>query len=263
MTPGDLVAVIAADPGGSGLVLDFDGTLAPIVDDPTASGMSQVARRALGTLPPLLAVVAIVSGRPAGFLGERAAVDNVRLLGMYGTEEWRDGEAVARPETTEWIPALNAARERLAKALQGHPGVVLEDKGLAVALHWRTADDLAAAEQFVVALADQVARDTGLAQEPGKFVVELRPPLGWDKGSAVDALHKELGLRRVVYIGDDLGDLPGLRAARRASGVAVVVDHGVETPAVLRDEADVVLDGVGAVEDFLVDLAFALASDDV
>ena len=263
MTPRDLVGMLAADPGGSGLVLDFDGTLAPIVDDPTASGMAEATRDALTSIAQRLAVVAIVSGRPAGFLGERAAVANVRLLGLYGTEEWRDGGAVARPETTEWVPALDAARDSLALALVGHAGVVLEDKGLAVALHWRNAEDRDAAERFVVALTDEVARETGLAREPGKFVVELRPPLGWDKGTAVEALHTELGLRRVVYVGDDLGDLPALRAARQGQGAAVVVDHGSETPEVLRDEADLVLEGVAAVEALLVDLASTLSAGGV
>lgn len=260
MTAEELIAAVAAEPTSSGLILDFDGTLAPIVDDPSASAMSGAARELLASLATRLALVAIVSGRPAAFLGERADVQAVRLLGLYGTEEWRDGVAVARAEASEWVPALDEARDRLALGLVGHHGVVLEDKGLAVALHWRNADDRDAANDFVVGLVEEVARDTGLAQEPGKFVAELRPPLGWDKGTAVQALVVEFSLRLPIYVGDDLGDLPALRAARAAGGVAVVVDHGTETPTPLRGEADLVLDGVTAVDELLRDLVVATAA---
>ncbi len=260
MTPVELAEAIARDPNGTGLILDFDGTLAPIVDNPATSAMSTDMRAALTSLAQRLAVVAIVSGRPASFLGERAAVPNVRLLGLYGTEEWRDGVSVARPEASEWVPALDEARDRLALALVGHHGVVLEDKGLAVALHWRNAEDTDGAGAFVICLVAEVARDTGLAQEPGKLVAELRPPLAWDKGTAAGALVADLGLHFPVYMGDDLGDLPALRAVRSAGGAAVVVDHGSETPPELREAADVVLDGVEAVEGFMEDLAASLPS---
>lgn len=255
MTIDELTAVMTSDPGGTGLILDFDGVLAPIVDDPTASAMPEEAGRALQTLARSLAVVAIVSGRPAAFLAERAGVPDVRLLGLYGTEEWSDGRIVARPEAEEWVPALDEARDRFALALAGHPGVVLEDKGLAVALHWRNAEDRKAAGAFVGALVAEVAQDTGLAPEPGKLVAELRPPLAWDKGAAVDVLIEEFALRHPVYFGDDLGDLPALRAVRAAGGVAVLVEHGDETPGELREAAGVVFEGVSAVADYLAALA--------
>lgn len=258
MTPDDLLTAFAGDPARSGLILDFDGTLAAIVDDPATSAMGEGTADTLASLARRLGAVAIVSGRPAAFLGDRARVPGVRLLGLYGTEEWRDGAPVARPGAAEWVPALDEARDRLALGLAGHRGVVLEDKGLAVALHWRNAEDREAAAAFVAGLVDEVAADTGLAQEPGKFVAELRPPLHCDKGSAVDSLVAELGLTFVAYVGDDLGDLPALRAASAAGGVAVVVDHGRETPAPVRDTADVVLHGVGAVGEWLQALDAAL-----
>lgn len=258
MTPQELTARLAADAATAGLVLDFDGTLAPIVADPATSALPDGVGDVIARVARALAVVAIVSGRPASFLGDRAAIPGAKLLGLYGTEEWRDGRPVARPEALSWQPALDEARDRLALALAGHPGVVLEDKGLAVALHWRTADDRDAAGRFVAALVDEVAADTGLAQEPGKFVAELRPPLDWDKGSAVRTLVEEHGLTTVVYAGDDRGDLPAFAAARAAGGHVVVVEHGDETPPEVREAADVLLDGADGVARWLADVAAAL-----
>lgn len=258
MTPSDVAADLAADPAAAGLVLDFDGTLAPIVDDPATSALPDGLGATIEAVARRLAVVAIVSGRPASFLAERAPLAGVRLLGLYGTEEWVGGRPVPRDEAMRWQPALDEARDRLALALAGHPGVLLEDKGLAVALHWRNAEDRSAAERFVTEVVADVAGDTGLAQEPGKFVAELRPPLDWDKGTTVDALVTEHGLSTVVYVGDDRGDVPAFAAARAAGGRALVVEHGTETPAEVRDAADAVLDGADGVADWLASLAAAL-----
>ena len=257
MTPLDAALRLAsADRGG--LILDFDGTLAEIVDDPTTSVLLDGAAGVLATLAERLAVVAIVSGRPAAFLAERAGIPGVRLLGLYGTEEWREGAAVPRPEMLAWQAAVDDASDRFALAIAGHPGVVLEDKGLAVSLHWRNAPDRDAAGAFVDQIAAQVAAETGLAQEPGKFVAELRPPVQWDKGTTVTALAQESALDTVVYLGDDRGDLPALGAARAAGGVALVVDHGAETASDVRAAGDVILDGPAAVGAWLAQLAAAL-----
>lgn len=257
MTPQDVIARLASAVRG-GLVLDFDGTLTHIVDDPTTSALPDDVRDVLARIARRLAVVAVVSGRPASFLADRAGVPGVKLLGLYGTEEWRDGAAEPRPEMLAWQAAVDDASDRFALAIAGHPGIVLEDKGLAVALHWRNAPDRNSAGAFVDQVAADVAAATGLAQEPGKFVAELRPPVPWDKGSAVAALVEGHDLDAVVYIGDDRGDLPALAAARNAGGVAMVVDHGAETVAEVRAAGDVILDGPAAVAAWLTELATAL-----
>ena len=258
MTPQQLRDRITADAVGTALVLDFDGTLAPIVDDPAAARMSGGLGEVLATLVDALAAVAIVSGRPAVFLGEHAAVPGVRLLGVYGTEEWRDGTAVANEEAQRWQPLLDTARDRIAAGLEGHPGLLLEDKGLAVALHWRNAPDREAAGAYVDRLLADIAVETGLAQEPGKLVLELRPPVALDKGSAVRTILEHPTVRTVVYAGDDKGDLAAFAAAQRAGGMAIAVDHGDETPQEVRDAADVVIDGTDAMATWLHDLAAAL-----
>lgn len=248
------------EPSRAGLVVDFDGTLAPIVDDPARAAMIPGAADALERLASgPLAAVAIISGRPASFLLERGAVPHVRLLGLYGLQQAVAGDVVVRPDAAGWQDAVDRARDVVAASLPSLPrGVALEDKGLSVAVHWRNTRDRHAAGVAVAAVVADVAAQTGLRREPGKLVEELRPPVRYDKGDAVRALVEECGLEDVAYVGDDLGDVPGFAAARSLDGLAVVVDHGVETPDAVRDMADVLLDGVDGTRAWLEALAARL-----
>ncbi|HUH06317.1 MAG TPA: trehalose-phosphatase [Egibacteraceae bacterium] len=256
----DLVEWLAAQPTSAGLFLDFDGTLTPIINDPTASAMPADVAEALAALAPRLGALAIVSGRPARFLAERAAIPGARLLGLYGLEEWIDGSARPRPEAAHWQSAVDEAKSLLRTAAGEIPGVRLEDKGLAVALHWRGAADEVQAGRAAAQAVRAVAERTGLAREPGKLVEELRPPVDWDKGASVLALSSELDLERVCYVGDDLGDLAAFAAVRRLGGRAVAVEHSEETPADLLAAADAVLDGPEGVAALLSALRDRLAA---
>lgn len=254
MTPDAAAARVRSAPRATALCCDLDGTLAPISGDPDAVALPRRASAALATLAQALGTVAIVSGRPAAFLAARAAVPGVRLLGLYGLEEVAsDGEVIPHPEAAAWEPAVARARSDLASALQGEEGVWLEDKGRSVAVHWRHAPDRGAAEARVVAEVERLAAATGLADAPGKLVAELRPPVAVDKGSAVATVAN--GHNLVVYAGDDLGDLPAFAEVRRRGGIAIGVDHGPETPPVLRDSCDVLVKGVDSLGRWLEDLA--------
>jgi trehalose 6-phosphate phosphatase len=254
MTSDELLERLAADPGGSGLFCDFDGTLTPVTQDPTRSRLPGALADVLTDLAGRLKVLAVVSGRPVSFLGEHLRVPGVRLLGLYGLQEWVDGAVRVRPEADRWQPVIDALRPRLARAVERLDGVRLEDKGLSLALHWRGAPDPEAASRAVRELAAAVAADTGLAMEPGKLVEELRPPVDWDKGAGVRALAAQADLRALAFVGDDLGDLAAFRAVQQLGGVAVAVHAGEETDSRLLDAADLVLEGTDAVAEWLTAL---------
>jgi trehalose 6-phosphate phosphatase len=251
---------LTADSGRAALFLDFDGTLAPIVDDPAASRMPDEVGATVAALAERLGVVALVSGRPAAFLAERADIAGPRRLGLYGLEEWRDGRAVARPEAARWQDQVDEAKAQLRRVLADVEGVTIEDKGLSVAVHWRNAPDRDAAGQAVAAAMRRTAEVTGLGREPGKLVDELRPPVAWDKGSAVRAVVDEVDATAVAYVGDDLGDLAAFRVAKELGGWGVAVEHGEETPDELVRAADLVVAGTAGVAELLAGLRERLES---
>lgn len=243
--------LLARNAPRAGVLLDFDGTLAPIVADPPESAMTPEGAVALDALAGRLRLTAVISGRPAAFLASRVTTPGVRLLGLYGLEEWDGGRARARAEAAPWEPVAAQAFRNLAAELAVQDGIYVEEKGLSVAVHWRNAPDREAAAAVVATATAAEAARTGLAREPGKLVEELRPPVDWDKGATVAALSESAGLAAVVYVGDDLGDVPAFRAAQARGGLALAVDHGAETPAEVLAAADGVLTGVGAVAEWL------------
>jgi trehalose 6-phosphate phosphatase len=251
---------LAADPGRAGLVLDFDGVLAPIVADPTTSAMPDRVARSLARLAGGLGLVAVVSGRPVGFLAERVKAPGVPLLGSYGMEQSFDGVQQLAPEAEEWVGPVREAAQRLRRVFAGSPGIRVEEKSVSVAVHWRQAPDHAAAADLVRQATERVSKELGLRLEPGKLVEELRPPIDVDKGSAISALLAAHGdLTAFAYAGDDLGDIPALQKAREAGGYALVIDHGAETDRRLLELADETFAGTEAFADWLGKLEHATA----
>jgi trehalose 6-phosphate phosphatase len=254
------IEALAGNPATSGLVLDFDGVLAPIVDDPTTSAMPEQVGAALRRLAGSLGLLAVISGRPVQFLEDRVRVPGVPLLGSYGMEQSWDSERQIDPDAKNWLNQVRTASQLLNGRLAGDQGIRVEEKSVSVAVHWRQAPDHAAAARRVHEVTAQVAAETGLRLEPGKLVEELRPPVAMDKGSAIARLMSAReNLTLFAYAGDDLGDVPALKAAKESGGYALVVDHGHETDPRLLELADETFPGTEAFAAWLGQLADMIA----
>jgi trehalose 6-phosphate phosphatase len=239
--PGPL-APLAADPARSALFLDYDGTLAPIVADPEGARPLPGVPAVLDRLADRFGLVAVVSGRPVAYLVEHLAPGpGVHLAGLYGLERRLPGQAVTvDPEAEPFRAAV--ARVVARSRAWAPPGVEVEDKGLGVTVHWRGRPDLAAEAE---AFARDQARAEGLVGQPGRFALELRPPVERDKGTVVAELAP--GHRAAAAFGDDLGDLPAFAALGRLAGpdlaVARVAVVDAESPAEVAAAADLVVEG--------------------
>ena len=253
--------VLLADPTDAVVAVDFDGTLAPIVERPDDARPATGAVEALSELRGLVAACAVVTGRAAEEavrLGGLDAVPGLVVFGHYGLQRWADG----RLDSPAPVPAVAQARVLLDALVAAAPdGVHLEDKEHSLVVHTRPSADPAAALAAITPQVEAVAARLGLESVPGRFVVEVRPP-GTDKGLAVRRLVEEAGAHVAVYIGDDLGDLAAFDAidAMRVEGAGglTVASVGADAPAQLAQRADLTLDGPDAVVAFLRDLAAAL-----
>ena len=237
----DLFAAWRAQPDRAGVLLDFDGTLAEIVDRPEAASPLPGAVDVLAALSRRFHRVAVVSGRPVSFLAERLPVPGLVLSGLYGLESWRDGEVIAHPEATAWRPVVAALTDRAQVELPS--GVGVERKGLSLGLHVRVRPEY---EDTVRAWAAAAAGESGLALHEARRSFELRPPLDVDKGTATTALAE--GLAAACFVGDDRGDLPAFASLERLAQTVGLIARRVvaasdETPAALLAQADLVVDG--------------------
>ncbi len=257
------LAALLAAPRRALIGLDFDGTLAPIVPDPAQARVLPAALAALRALTPLVGTVAVISGRPAPRAVEYGSLDQVPgvvVLGHYGRQRWQDGELTSPPSP----PGLAVARERLPGVLAraGAPdGTWIEDKTDALAVHTRRTADPDRALAVISGPLLRLAERTGLRAEPGRMVLELRPP-GSDKGQALMDLAAQRTPAAVMFCGDDLGDRPAFAAVRelRSAGTpGLAVCSGSAEVAGLADEADLVVAGPDGVAALLAGLAAAIS----
>jgi trehalose 6-phosphate phosphatase len=257
------IAAIRREPARALIATDFDGTLAPIVADPREARAHPGAVAALRELAGVVGTLAVITGRPAAEaveLGGFEAVPGLIVLGHYGLERWEDG-ALTGPGD---LPGVEAARERVPGVLAGAgapEGLWVEDKGSALAVHTRRAADPVGALAAVKGALAGLAADVGLVVEPGRLVIELRPP-GMDKGAALTALVAERKAGPVLFAGDDLGDLAAFAAVRALRGEGhpgVTVCSASGEVSELAAEADLVVDGPGGVAALLSWLARSLA----
>ena len=183
-------------------------------------------------------LVACLSGRPGADAARVVGVDGVRYVGEHGLE--------LEPGAEEWA-------EQLARFAASVDWPAEAGKRLTLSFHYRSADDVVAAEDALRAVADR-AVENGLRPRWGRRVLEIRPPIEADKGTAIVRLLDEVALRRALYAGDDTTDLDafrGLDGLDVAVRVAVVSD---EAPVELADSADLVVDGPKALAEVLAQL---------
>ena len=224
MAPESLLAELAAEPAKAAILLDVDGTLAPIVARPELAGVPDETRAELWRLVGRYPLVACISGRTSEDARQVVGVDGVRYVGVHGLE--------LAPEADRWREPLH----EFAASVDWP----IEDKGLAIVFHYRQEEDEADAEAILRGVQAR-AQALGLDARFGRKVLEVRPPVHADKGTAVRTLLEEAQLRRALYAGDDTTDLDafrGLEGLELAVRVAVASDEG---PPELRAAADLVV----------------------
>ena len=221
-----------SEPEHAAVLLDVDGTLAPIVDRPEDATVPDETREVVRDLAERYALVACVSGRPAADARSMVGLDGVEYVGVHGLE--------SHPRVREYASQL----ERLVEAADW-PWHVERKAGVTVAFHYREVEDEEAAD--AVERVVRAGEELGLVVQQGRKVVEVKPPIDADKGTAVRSLLEERGLDRALYAGDDTTDLDafrGLDEARLDTAVKVAVASPEMNPRLLT-EADLVVDGPG------------------
>jgi trehalose 6-phosphate phosphatase len=241
-------------PGTVAIFTDIDGTLAPIVPTPDMSEVPAELKELLARLSERCLLVAGVSGRKTEDALDLVGLADVVYFGNHGFEILRDGKVEVTPEALpylEQVQELEArAREELAPL-----GAFVEEKGITASIHYRNAPPEVG--ERAVEFVKREGERLGLRITVGRGVVEARPPIRADKGTAVRTLVEEYAPERAMFIGDDTTDLDAFRelvALREEGTLREILRVGVaseEGPPEITSEADIVVDGVEGVSEVL------------
>ena len=214
------------------IFLDFDGTLAPVVNDPTLASIPPETLRTLTSLAGLEKVsLAIISGRALADLKARVGLPNLIYAGNHGLEISGPGMYYLQPTAAKRVQALSELSADLQRSLQHIPGVQVENKGLSASVHYRRApaDKLREIYQVINSV---VSGSRGLFQmSPGLQVYEIRPRVTWHKGKAVSWIRETWAKRDALamYVGDDVTDEDAFLAL--PEGITISVGSARQTSA--------------------------------
>lgn len=260
----ELLAPLITDPARAAVLLDVDGTLAPIVRQADNAHVPQQTRDPLKLIAREYALAACVSGRRAAVARRIVSLGTMAYVGNHGAELLRAGatEPVVVAEADRYRGQVQRFAQRVLRGeLAPRVRIRGEDKSAIYAFHWRGAPDENAARDAAVQIA-AAAEAEGLWVHWGRKVLEVRPPVPLTKGTGVTELLTGLDVvRNALYVGDDLTDLDAFAALRelqtagRLDHVACVGVRSDETPTELRDAADLLVDGTGGVRTLLQALA--------
>ncbi len=243
-----------------GLFVDIDGTLAPIQPRPDMAAVPRDVRDRLEAIAAHMTVV-VLTGRSA-IDGRRIVGSGAPLyVGNHGMQ-WLDGDKEwVAPEAAPYTSAIRDLASDIVARFSGHAGVIVEDKGPTLSVHYRLATDPNAARTAILDFLAAQGRTKGLGVSEGKRVVEVRPPIELSKGTSLARIVQQRSLAAAIAIGDDITDVDMLRAVSTLTGSGTlqtglsIAVRGEETPPALLEAADYCVDGTEGVARFLRQLA--------
>jgi trehalose 6-phosphate phosphatase len=238
------------EPRTVAVLTDIDGTLAPIVPTPDMSEVSEELKDLLSQLSERYLLVAGISGRKTEDALDLIGLEDVVYFGNHGFEILRDGEVEVIPEALPYLEKVQEL-EHLAREELVPQGAFVEEKGITASIHYRNAPPEVG--EKCVEFARREGERLGLRITVGRGVVEARPPIRADKGTAVRTLIEEYSPERAMFLGDDTTDLDAFRELvklREEGELQEILRIGVasdEGPPEIETEADIVVDGVEGV----------------
>jgi trehalose-phosphatase len=246
----DVVAALAADPRHGAVVCDIDGTLAPIVATPEQARVLPGALVQLERLAGIYALVACVTGRPAGQARAMVPIEAVAISGNHGLEVMQGDEVTVVAQAAKYAEPIHRALLAVENdGLLPEMGCRIEDKGITFSVHFRGSPRPDHALRYLEAQITPQLDRAGLSWSFGRMVLEVRPPVPIDKGSAIKRLRGRRRITELLYVGDDRTDLDAFREAT----IRIAV-RSPEAPRELLEAADACVDGPEAVGELLASL---------
>lgn len=235
----------------TGIFSDFDGTLSKIAPTPADAVIDPRVRESLGKLAEKFAIIGIISGRDSSNAKKIIRLESLIYIGNHGLEWVEGSKQHYAPEALKFLDIMSNLADGLSESLLVK-GLLIEKKKLGIAIHYRKVEDKNTAKALIEKAVKPLTEAYPLRVIEGKCVVEIKPDLPVNKGNALQSFALQRGIERAVYLGDDLTDVDAFKALRtlREQGSLETVSIGViseESPPIIADESDYVVEGVESV----------------
>lgn len=237
-----------------GLMTDLDGTISQIVDHPEMAIVKPEISTIITELVEALPVVAIISGRSVDDIRQRVGIPGVVYIGNHGLEHYVNGKVIIKKEVAQFRSAIKEAYEEIFAILS--PGMLLEDKNITLSLHYRMVENPDKVRIHLFPVIKKIGEKYDLLTSEGRMVIELRPPIQINKGTAINEVIRDFSLHATFFLGDDITDVAAMKEAIRIrkSGKCLSFGIGVISEGMskeVRETADYLVPGVEGVERLL------------
>ncbi|MGC9517788.1 MAG: trehalose-phosphatase [Methanomicrobiales archaeon] len=237
------------------IVTDIDGTISKIAPTPDSAFVDPLIRKFLFKLVGKFKLVAAVSGRCVEDARQMLAIDGILYVGNHGLEYLKDGERYIEPEVVEILPYLNEVAQKIQQEeLSEIPGIIFEEKGVCFSIHYRQCKDSEKTKKMILdCLKNLESKDMKVTQ--GRRLVEIRPPVAYNKGSILEKIIVDNNLKKVIYLGDDITDVDAfdkikeMVSLNKIKGASIAVESE-EVPEYVMDRADYLVNNVDQVGRF-------------
>ncbi len=218
------------------LLIDYDGTLTPIVERPELAHLSPEVRECLQKLArnPRL-TLGIISGRTLEDLQERVGINGIIYVGNHGLEVKGPGISFVNPAARQAAPLLHSLCQDVSKAIAGIKGARIDNKGLTLSLHYRLVDEsqLDKLDSIFNGIVEIPLASGQIRITPSKKAYDIRPAVEWGKGKAIEFIAQKLtgeGKPLMLFLGDDVTDYDGFRTVDMNDGISIYVGEETANP---------------------------------
>jgi trehalose 6-phosphate phosphatase len=238
------------------IITDIDGTISEIAPTPEEAVVPDSIRRELKKLKDNFSLVAVISGRSALNAREMVGVDGLLYVGNHGLEFLQNGKLFMDPEVEKYLPKIKKTGKKLKEGdLSCITGLLFEDKEICFSIHYRLCDPSENVREKILNILENDPECKSLKISEGRCLVELKPPVGCDKGTILNKIIEQYKLEKIIYIGDDITDddafklLKKLETQNKIRSASVLVLSS-EIPSYLKKDSSFFVNGVGEVLKF-------------
>jgi len=241
----------------TGIITDIDGTISKIAPTPDEAVVEPLIKDSISKLVKRFKLVAVVSGRSVEDAQRMLDIDGILYVGNHGLEYLKDGKRYIEPDVVKILPQLKKATEKIQNGdICRIPGILLEEKGVCFSIHYRQCEDSEKTRKIILDCLKKLEQKD-LKVTEGRKLVELRPPIAFNKGSILEKIVSDNNLKKVIYLGDDITDVDAfdkikeLVSLNKVDGAAIAV-KSMEVPPYVMDHADYWVDNVDEVGKFFL-----------